>query len=743
MDKKYAFGTAVRAVGDTGMVEGYLVPFTTAAQKDFYDTYFDRATDYDLSNWPLEGKNVLYHHGHDDTMAVRTIGRVVKGRVDDIGLWVQAQLDLRDEYENAIYALAKRGKIGWSSGAVPASVSVADDGHMERWYVVEASMTPIPATPQDRTQITTIRSAADIRGLPSLKELMAKEGTGEGHEHARRLGTTAQVDAGEPAKEREMSREEIKQVLTELLLEMGITMPEVEVEMAADEYTKATDPEKPMGEEEMRALMTRMASELMSKHQRRQQDIKTAARAAMAKAKQDAALHGQSKTEGLGSGASERAAQDSGLTQRNSAPTISVGSEYDHLDSTELAFAGLITRANLNATGIGLEYAKESDKRLIRALAYRMQEDMSGKGGARMSTDAVRSLRAALPWRANELDATDITGQGLEWVAVAYGSDIWEAARERRIYEALIAKGMQTKEVPLGAKEAVFFTEGADPVPYNSPEANSVDSTGRPEVTVNISPFGTGRVTATLAYTKLASSFTVRLGDSSPADIAGQVAYQMREVALETIENLIMNGDTATAANTNINRIDSTVPTGLQSPYYIGLNGLRKFGLVTNTAQSANAGGTISSDTFKQALGLLPSKLRADKTRLVYILSAGAEQAALGIPEILTRDVSAFATLEGGEIVRMWGIDTLTTGFILPTNTAGKISVTAANNTRGTIILAYPRYWGLGFQRAFNLEVVRDPMSDTNTYIGGFNMSLVSRSNDALSIIYNTASDGV
>lgn len=747
-DKLYALGTAVRATGDTGKVEGYvegyLVPFTTSDQKDYYDTYFDADTDYDLDNWPLNGRNVLYHHGQDKAMQVRTIGRIVSSRVDEKGLWVKAQLDLRDEYEREIYNLAKRGIFGWSSGALPASVDVAADGHMNRWYPVEASLTPIPATPQNRTLVSAIRSIDDLRALPSLTELMAKEGTGEAAPHEHR---TAEPLTETQQEERAMSRDELKALIMEVMSELGMMSVEIEAEKAADEMEatpeyKAMQEADPTKEDEMRAAMTDLVKRAVTAVRKIEADrkatVKDVVRAALKAEPED----GVSKARAAGSASAHRAQQDHAAANAQTG-NISVGSEFDRFSTEELAMTGLVIKATLQRSGLSPEFMGEHDRRLIRALATRVQEDISGKGGKKVSAAAARAFRAAFPFRANELDATNIVGQGLEWVGVAYSNDIWEAAREIRIYEDLIRKGMQTKEVPLGSKEAIFFTEGADPVAYNSPEANSVDSTGRPEITVGINPFGTAQVVGRLAYTKLASSFTFRLSDSSPADIGAQLSYQMREKAMETIEQLFMNGDTATAANTNINIIDGTPQAGIFAPYYIGLDGFRKFGLVTNPSLSADAGGLINSNIFKQALGLLPSKLRARKDRMAYVLSAGAEQAALSIPELLTRDVNQFATLESGVFRRIWGVDSYTSGFVLPSNTTGKVSLTAANNTRGTIMLVYAPYIGFGFQRNFNLEVVRDPLSDTNTYVGGFNMTLVYRSNDALSIIYNTASEGV
>ncbi len=741
-DKRIFVGSSIRAFDD-GRIEGMLVPFTTAQEKDFYRTYFDKRTDYGLDAFPVVNAPALYQHGLDKTLQVKPVGRVTRLKVDDVGLWIEAQLALKDEYDKAVHALAKRGLLSWSSGALPQSVIEADDGHIDRWYIIEASLTPTPATPNGRTQISAIRSISDLASLPSFAELTAKENDGKTvSERALEIEISEQDNEEGVA----MTRDEIKVILTELLAEMGLAPAAVDVEAVED--MMAADVEKLMVDEKLTdearsIIITNAARAIQAQSDKRKAAVRSAAQDAMRSAVQP--TDGVSKTRDAGvRSASERMAADSPV--RGGVSSVR-DMEFDYHKTSDLALAGLMRQAQLRHAGLDDEYMGEKDRRLVRALAQRLNDDMAGKGGAKMSAESIRAVRSAMPYafRADELNASDLTGQGLEWIKVAYGDTVWEAVREIRIYEALQRKGMQVKEVPLGAKEAIFYTEGADPVAYNSPEANSVDATGRPEIVVGINPFGTGQVTASLAYTKLASSFTMRLQDSTPVNIATQLNYQMREKAMETIEQLFMNGDTATAANTNINKIDGTPTGGIFAPYYLGLNGFRKFGLVTNPTRSANGGGVINSEIFKQALGLLPSKVRARKDRLAYVLSAGAEQAALSIPELLTRDVAGerFATLENGVFSRIWGVDSFTSGFVLPANTAGKISVTDGNNTTGTVMLIYAPYWGFGFQRAFNIEVVRDPLSDTNTYVGGFSMSLVSRSNDAMSIIYNTESDGI
>jgi len=156
-DKRIFVGSSIRAYDD-GRVEGYLVPFTTQEQRDYYGTYFDKATDYGLAYFPVTGAPTLYQHGLDETLQVRGVGKVTRLRIDDVGLWIEAQLALKDEYDHAVLSLARKGALSWSSGALPQSVDQAEDGHINRWYIIEASLTPTPATPSGRTQISTTRT---------------------------------------------------------------------------------------------------------------------------------------------------------------------------------------------------------------------------------------------------------------------------------------------------------------------------------------------------------------------------------------------------------------------------------------------------------------------------------------------------------------------------------------------------------------------------------------------------------
>ncbi len=136
-------GGNVKALGE-GKLGGYLVRFTSEAAPDLAGDYFTSATDL---GWNAKVP-MLYHHGADSVMGKRILGAANMTK-DDIGIWVEAQLEMRDAYEAAIYKLAQNNKLGWSSGAVSHMVEreakTETVNWIKGWWIAEASLTPTPA----------------------------------------------------------------------------------------------------------------------------------------------------------------------------------------------------------------------------------------------------------------------------------------------------------------------------------------------------------------------------------------------------------------------------------------------------------------------------------------------------------------------------------------------------------------------------------------------------------------------
>src|SRR5689334_20331145 len=71
---------------------------------------------------------------------------------------------MRRRYVRVVQRLVDKGVLAWSSGSLPHLVEVADDGHIQRWPIVEGSLTPTPAEPR-LTNVGTVKSAYKALGL--------------------------------------------------------------------------------------------------------------------------------------------------------------------------------------------------------------------------------------------------------------------------------------------------------------------------------------------------------------------------------------------------------------------------------------------------------------------------------------------------------------------------------------------------------------------------------------------------
>jgi hypothetical protein len=160
-DTLVLFGGEIKALGN-GKVGGYLVRFTDAEHPDLEGDFFTVESDLDIHSG--DAVTLYYNHGFDPVLKNRKLG---KGSVDirKAGVWVEAQLQMRDEYEKAIYAMAEKGKLGWSSGTLGYLVEREPDGKamwVKSWPLgKDASLTPTPAAGPILTAVQPMKSWAE------------------------------------------------------------------------------------------------------------------------------------------------------------------------------------------------------------------------------------------------------------------------------------------------------------------------------------------------------------------------------------------------------------------------------------------------------------------------------------------------------------------------------------------------------------------------------------------------------
>lgn len=158
-ENKSAYKATVDAAGRVG---GYGVVFTGPQAKDLQGDYFAPDTNLWLEHYPVVP--LLYQHGRDQVIGKRVIGQACPRR-DEAGVWYEAQLQVRNEYEALILELVKAGALGYSTGSLPHLVERAPDGKLLSWPVAEITLTPTPAAGPYLTSVSAIRSVYKSAGI--------------------------------------------------------------------------------------------------------------------------------------------------------------------------------------------------------------------------------------------------------------------------------------------------------------------------------------------------------------------------------------------------------------------------------------------------------------------------------------------------------------------------------------------------------------------------------------------------
>lgn len=748
-------------------------------RKDLQGEYFTAKT-YTMRNagYPVAGIPVNYQHGMHKDFGNLAIGFVRFADEDEFGLFIEGELRTREQYIEMLKEIGRKVDYKFTdnqlaqkselmvkevdnlvstiplqfSGGFDPSTWIVDPEtkHIDQAGMIHLAFTPTPA--DDLNPIVRFKSAIDevlkyepttIYSLPNqLTELPTVPTGDNGHkavDGSADIETPIDSKAQDTKGRKAMSLEEMLALLRQL--EEAMTAfgqqagaSEEDAAMMAEEVTDELG--KAEDEEELKSLTAAAIGEkafaLFNAKLEKQRQNGNAAKAAF-NSKANEHLKAQPATQTLPA-----------FTGGN--PRIRVGEnlKYAHMSASDMALGILMRAAPFKSQGMPFQLGNVVSPDYLQAMASKMvshADSMPYGKSAKSATQfdlaqkANYHLKSIMATKANELDASALAGQGDEWVGEFWSTDLWERERFARHYDTMVSKGMWVQTIERGAETAYFPTEGSDPVAYVAPQANSIDATGRPETTININPFGTGRVSITPAEIKIATSHTTILDEDSVINVVQTVNRQLNEAAMETRDKLMVNGDTQTST-TNINFDGSTPATGLQTPYYIASNGFRKTGL----AAGRDASNVLNLAQYRLTLGQLDAELRQYYERMVFMIDPTTELASLAIAELATDDVRrTAATVTSGRLINIHGVDVLSNGFIPQTDTDGKVTGTGNIANRGTIMLVYAPYWGVAYKRNVTLETARDIYSGSNVYVLSMRIGFVPRGSNAAVASYNIA----
>ena len=194
----------------------------------------------------------------------------------------------------------------------------------------------------------------------------------------------------------------------------------------------------------------------------------------------------------------------------------------------------------------------------------------------------------------------------------------------------------------------------------------------------------------------------------------------------EQMDRFAMNADATLTASTNINIVDGTPAS---DAYYLsnGQNGLRYLPLIDNTGQSVD--DTSLDDTKLRTLIAKLGKYAVDiNNTVMFVDPVTYITNILGLTNVATMEkFGPQATVKTGQLAAYQGIPIIVTASIARANTAGKISVTAGNNTKGTILVCHTGMWKTGFRRELLVELDRDVQKRQLLMVISFRESIIAR----------------
>ena len=718
-----------------GIIKGYIAIWGSRFLVDSYKTWFDRERPPEMAlDSGMHRRPIMYEHAMDKVIRKEVVGVIDEIFFDEIGIGFIGHLFPSSEFFPKIVSDILARRLKTSSATMENTADWYEDGAFENWILGEMSLTENPAE-ERMPEVALVRSAAegerDVRrdgDEPILTEAINPGGSSEPPQRSNLMNLN------------EMLRDLIAQgasaqdIVGALL--QSFTYEEI---MAALQQQQAPVPEAAAAGGATAGAATEVPTEMGARSNALNVQ-QLLAELNRSKAARDQAAE-------LATMRTQMAQLETRLNQQVAAPPVQdttrhagngVGAnvnlietrKYARYDNMEFLAAAEIVRQNKNLHDVVGEG-------FLRTLAHRQMDFLRSE---KDSDDPMISFVRSAYTRADDFMATDITGQGLEWVGVMYGTKIWELARIQPITDALLKRGMMELEVPDGANSVWVPLEGADPTFYTTSQANDSDATNRPEVVVNVEFVGTDRVQVTPGELTGAVGYTDIQAEDSLFDVASQINQQLNKKGPEVIEGLAFNGDTVVTASTNINLIDGTPGTGLSKPYYLASDGILKLPLVTATTLSRDAANAHSEDDYRLTKAKLPDELVANPEGLMFVEDVQTYEKALDIAAIKTLDVAGQNyTLVTGKVTPMYGVEVFRTGRMALANTAGKISATPGNNIRGRIACVYPQYWAMVWKRRISFEQARYPMSKVNVVIASLRIAFRRRSNNAASLSFNVA----
>jgi len=244
-------------------------------------------------------------------------------------------------------------------------------------------------------------------------------------------------------------------------------------------------------------------------------------------------------------------------------------------------------------------------------------------------------------------------------------------------------------------------------------------------------------VTLTARKLALRVGISTELDEDSIIAIAPQARRQAERAIEDSIDNVLLNGDIRTGANTNINLIDGTPAATAR---YLAMNGIRQTWLVDGAATQRidGAGGALTLTHIRNARFSL-NRVYTDKLKdLAVIAHSEVYNRMLGLQEFITMDKAGpLATALTGQIGAVDGMPVFVSNEYALTNSAGAIP--NAGGTLGSLSVVYRPGFKVGFRRRVTTDMSYLPYYDAYQLTVTVRLAFQRLGTDVAAGVYNLA----
>jgi len=754
----YYAGGALKALSDVGdgRIGGYLVVWGNPQQKDSQGEWFHPDTEFELG-WYKE-RPVLYHHGLDGHIQTEEVGHIYRVTPDAKGIYAEAQLALDDpdpqkaQWAQKVYAAVRRGELGWSSGSIPHLVKVAGDGRIDRWPIVEGSLTPTPAEPY-RTTVHALKF--DVTALESDAATPApapEEPTPEGHVPAKAKEATAESVSAPPpvalataaaplaaktetvtekptpqrrlktmynqqrliAKMKELGAEPstVLSVVEAEPVDQGSLIEAMETAGASPdmilEVLKDVTPEaEAVPEEEVydEALMAEDEEEETPEEYKAEEPEAEAKAEEPKPAPVKAAKPRRANRNGTLTTAQVKRMVQEGIKAAlpgepkaqpytgngNGLPERKPNIQVASKYDPLSAQDMSFLRAFKTARGLDPDVQRQflPDQEFYNALAIKTAQEYE-KG--RYLVDA----RTYAAIKANGVKSNEVnnTAYDTSWIPTLWSSDLWERAR----LENVVASSFDVFEMPAPTYE--YPAESTDPIVYAVGQATTTDDTVySTNVFTSKSRLTVAKVTFTAGKLGLQVPFSNEMNEDSIIPFIPQLRAQAMRAMQDAIDNVLLNAD-STNSSANINYYGTDIDDD-DKVLYGGGDGLRHLALVDNTDNKQSMAGAVPNLENIRATRYLLSRAYAARTRdLVMFCDPETYGKLLGIDELLAWSINGQgSTVTTGVVPTIDGVEVKQTQELALGDTSGYVNDTSGDNLYGQIVIAHKPSWKLGYRR--------------------------------------------